>query len=127
MADDPLTAALERLSAIEQAATPGPWEILDEDEIWSQAKPGHVAETMCNPADAAFIAEARTAMPLLVAAVRAALEKADEWAAGSFRHDVSTTVTASCARQLREALSSALQPDSSKDGGDGTVGRTADR
>jgi hypothetical protein len=74
---DPLAAKLAKWSAIEQAATPGPWEatgIMGED-IWADAK-GFVAKTV-SPADAGFIAEARTAMPRLRAALAAVLEQAD--------------------------------------------------
>jgi hypothetical protein len=47
---------------------------IGDDEIWSEEPWDHVAETMGNLPDAAFIITARTAMPRLVAAVEAVLE-----------------------------------------------------
>jgi hypothetical protein len=72
---DPASSALE-WRAIEQAADPGPWEAtgISYEDIWSDSKGGFIAETFGGPETARFIATARTAMPLLVAAVEAALK-----------------------------------------------------
>ncbi len=78
---DPLAATLAGIREIEQAATPGPWEAggIGGDDIWSDAKGGFVAETFNNPADAEFIAAARTYVPLLLASLEAVLNLAVEW------------------------------------------------
>lgn len=85
---DGLTAELERLSAIEQAADPGPWTVsarhgIDiSDEGWSEVSIvtgggatvamtflSHVLEPDRDDENGAFIVAARTAMPRLVAAL----------------------------------------------------------
>ncbi len=118
--DDRVATTLAGWSQITRAATIGPWEKLGLDdirsqpagrhvaEIWSQPAGRHVAETMNRKADAEFIVTARIAMPVLLAALEAALKLADEWEEGSFRLDVSTTVMDGCARELRAAITTAL-------------------
>lgn len=88
-APDPAAAELERLHAIEAAATEGPWEPVTDDHgrghldysVWSDQASYYIAETVISRADANFIAEARTAFPRLLAAVEAVLKLADEWRA----------------------------------------------
>jgi hypothetical protein len=76
MGSDDVAALLAGWREAEQAATPAPWVVygIGDDEIWSEEPWDHVAETMGNLPDAAFIVTARTAMPRLVAAVEAVLE-----------------------------------------------------
>jgi hypothetical protein len=117
--DDP-TVILAGWREAEQAATEGPWGTDEnhgrgyDDEGWSRcfilgaldsATPPAVAvmyftdiiEPDNAEADAAFIVTARTAMPLLLAAVEVALEMADGLAEGQF-----------CAGDFREAITAAL-------------------
>jgi hypothetical protein len=74
MGSDDVTARLAGWREAEKNASPGPWEVtgIGDDDIWSDALGGFVAETM-HPNDAPFIVTARTAMPRLLAAVEAAL------------------------------------------------------
>lgn len=105
---DPVAATLSGIRAIEQAATPGPWR-LEWDSCdcgdgygcshgsWPHAihtprahteRPdgdewdhdfSHTEISDLGDADAEFIIAARTAFPLLLAAVEAALKLADDW------------------------------------------------
>lgn len=103
-ADDGLTAELERLRAIEQAATEDPWWSDESDQCWrlhgvAARIPAHdplpeqivnkqilkapkhgtpYAEYWPDPADAEFIVTARTAFPRLLAAVEAVLKRAGD-------------------------------------------------
>jgi hypothetical protein len=78
-------AILDRWRAIEQAATPGPWEGHSHGpatarvrDVWHDEIDRPLAERVLREADLQFIVTARTAMPLLVAAIEAALKAADE-------------------------------------------------
>ena len=55
-------------------------------------------------------------IPLLVAAVEAVLALADGWEEGSFRLDIGAAVMDGCARELREAITSALTGEERSDG-----------
>jgi hypothetical protein len=98
MADYQLAATLAKWREVEQAATAGPWGTLERhgrdiaDEGWSdvrivggpESEPIAVAyltdilETDSNEADTEFIVTARTALPLLLAALDAVRKLADE-------------------------------------------------
>lgn len=126
-ADGILTAELERLSRIEQQATKGPWKavaglwtaedgkqqvfpaVISSDGDPSKAGTWLVAAGTgsADPeSNAEFIAEARTAMPRLVAAIQRLSELADEWEQEGFRLDAEAFMN--CARALREAITKAL-------------------
>ena len=86
--DDPASAALAAIRAIEQAATPGEWKhrTAEGRSDWtsgSKAYAVHRVEADAEPrgigifsttADAEFVVTARTAMPRLLAAVERVLE-----------------------------------------------------
>lgn len=70
---------LDRTQAITERATAGPWE---EDGSLIGPRPGASVAQVWGvrwKADGAFIAHARTALPAATAALRAVLDKADEW------------------------------------------------
>lgn len=74
MADNnPLTAELERLHAVERAATEGPWEVHRSASfgvrLASDESDWPLAGNFRRDADAEFAAAARTAMPRLLGAV----------------------------------------------------------
>ena len=88
MSDDRIKMWLDRTQAIAEKATPGPWEAwgkreggvwikTDRDEVLHHDRrgAGHLSEdySWMLPADAEFIAHARTALPAAVAALRAVL------------------------------------------------------
>ena len=107
MTDD-LASTLAGWSQITRAATIGPWEKLGFDDIWSQPAGRHVAETMNREADAEFIVTARTAMPRLLAAVKAVLKAADRLDSGRepYGHLVNRHEAADAFREtIRAALS----------------------
>ena len=123
-ADDGLAAYLERLDAIEQAATEGPWHWVQEgrgDKVTLVSGPwrGHdeggwlevlpVKGSGPSAADADFIEQARTAMPLLVAAIGAVLAEADSWAQeipGAIGPGYNAT--RACGRRAREIITREL-------------------
>ncbi len=87
---------MNRLDAIEAraaAATPGPWEVIDligsrplRASVWTTEDGVHdvcLAEET-TPADAAFIAQARTDIPALLAVARA-LEEVQSWVGTLYR------------------------------------------
>ncbi len=80
MTDDRVASALAGWRAIEQAADPGPWEVtgIGDEDIWSESKAGFVAETI-GTENTLFVVTARTAFPLLLAAIEAVLKLADEY------------------------------------------------
>ena len=126
MSDDRVASTLAGWGELARSATIGPWEKLGFDDIWSQPAGRHVAETMNCEADAEFIVMARTAMPLLLAAVEAPLKLADDWddkaaaltsAADRDRGPSRMTrgrltsrapVLQECAQALREGITAAL-------------------
>lgn len=103
-ANPTLAEILDTAERLEREATPGPWEALEpagqkffcasgDERWWNICAPGHkyvarteeslaAAEVMANniEADAAFIAFARTALPLLVAVARSAVEMREAFA-----------------------------------------------
>jgi hypothetical protein len=94
---------LNAIEARANAATPGPWEAYPDAKIAGLAhiriNPGTMHPTAW-PADAAFIARARTDVPALVAALRAAETKlaaiqalAQLWTASDNVDDLHTRVT----------------------------------
>lgn len=128
-ADGILTAELERLHAIGQAATEGPWEVHRSASfgvrLASDESDWPLAGNFRRDADAEFAAAARTAMPRLVAAIQRLSELADEWDAESDELDnlaekpgtdeegrpvVQGQAIAyhDCAQELREAITQAL-------------------
>jgi hypothetical protein len=77
-----MTAAdrLAELGALADAATPGPWVVQDGDEVHAphlldQEEASDVATIFDADADAAFIAAARSAVPALIAALKAVLRE----------------------------------------------------
>jgi len=75
-----ITAELDRLEALEKAATPGPWDMLGEtgevhaiEFVDGCGDPLHVVEHKIKEENAELICEARNALPRLVAALREAL------------------------------------------------------
>jgi hypothetical protein len=87
-----LTALLDRLEQLEQAATPGEWETSEEDGwnetlrfikargshvvtayAWSDSSEAGDCEGVVNAPDAALIAESRNALPVLIRELRARL------------------------------------------------------
>lgn len=90
MTDRLSDADLDRADELAAKATPGPWQTsyLEEgiEEI-ETVEGGHVAVADGLPADAEFIAFARTALPALVAEVRDLREReaASEWETEAFR------------------------------------------
>jgi hypothetical protein len=79
---DSLAAKLAEWRVIEQAADPGPWDPVTDDHgrgrldhsVRSERAAYYVAETVLTRADAEFVATARTAMPLLIAAIEKVLD-----------------------------------------------------
>lgn len=148
----PASSALDEIRAFEQAATPGPWEAEDHDDCWqlfgAVTTFGHpmqlikapksgtpYAEYWPDEADADFIVTARTAMPLLVAAIERALELAAGWErkadeaddraeAASERGDKDASLLLSgrgqalhdCSFALREAITRELTKGETGDG-----------
>ena len=84
--DDPASATLAGIRAIEQAATAGPWEVHRSSAIGirlaSDESDWPLAEGFRRDADAEFAAMARTAIPRLLAALdiaQAALSRHQQW------------------------------------------------
>ena len=80
---------LDRLDALAQAATPGPWETFSWTSIRPKGRTQNVAATYLQIAEgggqlypahenAAFIAASRTAIPALIAEIRRLREKVGE-------------------------------------------------
>ena len=79
-----LDGRLEKWRAAEQSATEGPWEAhshaagpccdIRVHDIWQDEQDAYIAQDCLTEADAGFIVEARTAMPLLLGAVERLLE-----------------------------------------------------
>jgi hypothetical protein len=135
-------AILDRWRAIEQAATPGPWEGHSHGpatarvrDVWHDEIDRPLAERVLREADLQFIVTARTAIPLLAAAVEAALKLTGEWDTESDHlDDLAESPGADeegrlilrgtaqgysdCAADLRAAIASAL---AGKDAGDGAT------
>jgi len=83
---------IERIEALCEAATPGPWEsqpsgdLPDHKDIWSES--GHfVAGGNIDETDAAFIAHARQLLPLMLEVVKASRAEYDEQLAECDRKD----------------------------------------
>lgn len=71
--DDTVTAKLAEWEALVEGATEGPWESSTANRrrsAWVRAAGGHMVDHYIRPADAEFIAAARTAMPALLGFVR---------------------------------------------------------
>lgn len=121
-APDPLAAELAAIRNAADAATPGPWEPVVDDHgrkgtehsVWSETAERYVAEYAGSGDDTAFIAQARTAMPRLVAAVEAALalaaemENQPEPTGGGDRAFVSHEQAVLDGLAIRRAISAAL-------------------
>jgi hypothetical protein len=74
---DDLTATLDRWRAIEQAATRGPWEAhsyVGVYTMWHDEIDTPLVREVAGWDDAVFISAARSAFPLLVAAIEAVLK-----------------------------------------------------
>jgi len=118
---DDLTTVLDEIQGRVDAATPGPWETT-QDKCWGEPYTGLTiqrvqefwdsdpAQAGCDPledADAEFIARARADVPMLLAAVRAALSLVERWQeAGD--HPAAALSAGQAADILRAALTSAL-------------------
>ena len=101
---------IEELRRLEGAATPGRWvsrKIEDaKDDWWSIDAPGDPPSlALVGPEDAAFIAAARNAMPLLLEVVEAAREIVDD----GIEHE-ETACQCADHRRLRAALASLTDP-----------------
>lgn len=68
-------ANVEHTKALEEAATPGPWEIIGGNEYLTGVDIGVGSPEGIGDADAEFIAHARTAVPALVAEVETLRER----------------------------------------------------
>jgi hypothetical protein len=137
--DDRVASALAGWREITEAATPGPWNVETRhgtditDEAWSEVRIkapdgsdiastyiSHLLENYRTDEDEAFIVTVRTAFPLLLAAIEAALAKADDWdaeARGIFLEAARTadagevgaaSALQSAAADLRAAITTAL-------------------
>ena len=147
-----LDGRLEKWRAAEQSATEGPWEAhshaagpccdIRVHDIWQDEQDAYIAQDCLTEADAGFIVEARTAMPLLLGAVERLLELAGEWDADAAELDRDAASARKspyagdhaqgrtdealagelrdCSGALREAITSAL---AGKEGGDGMEDR----
>ena len=142
-----VATTLAGIRAIEQAATPGPWKhrtaehlgdwttsskVFRTERVEADARPAGIG-IFDAPADAEFTVSSRNALPLLLAALEAALKAADDWdaeaetlaaAADRDRGPLRMTramlgarvqVLRECAQALREAITAEL----TKEAGDG--------
>lgn len=78
-----LTALLDEIQGRADAATKGTWDyvVLDDGRAWVDMAgvDGHALAMHGFGRNAAFIADARTTVPALVAALRAVLDAMDRW------------------------------------------------
>ena len=127
-----MTENRTRLDAIEAraaAATPGPWEVYRESVCQSDAPPpddpavlGHYFSAdlygLNRPPDAAFIAAARTDLPLLLAVLRRVEGLADAWDAEARQAmanglDAQAIAQDWCVNDLRRVIAPLLEPEPS--------------
>jgi len=135
--NDPVTAGpartgaisdlLDGLEAAAKKATPGPWKVENDGgqcsgtgEYWAEygvacggKPPFVVGDDEEAEADAACIVAEHNTAPLLVAAIRAVLELADDWDSdGDARYAHNRIARSTAARAVREAVASALGAES---------------
>lgn len=107
---------LDAIEARANAATPGPWSA-DYSYIWSQALPSmpnvvtpfvhtedEAPRLLINVVDAAFIAEARTDVPALVAEVRRLQCEVERLAKAGFERTVEETLPERHLKPVKETL-----------------------
>lgn len=117
---------LARIEALADAATPGEWTVVSDLPMYAVAssdkhrvvrtpnqngyryvRPGETVDTgIAAKSDAAFIADARTSVPRLVAAIRAVLA-VDHWCEGG--NGVSEGYEACCFDDVRNAVAEAME------------------
>lgn len=109
---------LDRTQAVTDAATEGPWEVKgcevvarDDTSPW----PFHIAlatatgDVSFQPEDAEFIAHARTALPLAVAALRKVQKVCDDWDQQERQLQADEGATSPHADRIRTTITETLE------------------
>ena len=107
-----ISQKLDEIERVANAATEGPW-FLDaggDRGVYTERRPSSTSEDVASAfhrEDEAFIADARTTVPTLVAALRAVLDLTGQWEHGATRWANPLPVPVEVA-QVRDAITKAL-------------------
>ena len=103
-----LTAWLDRLEAVREAATPGPWDTYSETYIGAGADRFDYVGEVAVEEDAELIVDAVNALPALVTLAREVLAAIDEWESEAGSHVITRSKRATllgCALRMRRVVS----------------------